>query len=271
MQHHQYRHHCQGKRPTEHLPEYFRVPFLVLRTLNLRSTLSTFWSEFCIVKTNTVVEQTSELAFPHCSSSQISTFIAPSLQPLLQLVTWLGLSSPQRTVLYLQMVPALWQISLSALTLAPGPHGIIKTLHPPKAHMSEDNSSIILHIKACHSDGRPAGENFQTWSFFMDIFRFCNVPLTPRSGTETDSLRRQSHCLQTSAGWSSVLWLPGPAPSPWGPVNTRVHQVVLSPGRDRCSISVLCVAHVSGLSGWIDRFIECTRSSPLHSTTMKIL
>lgn len=154
----------------------------MLRTLNLRSTLSTFWSEFCIVKASTVVEQTPELAFPHCSSSQISTFIVPSLQPLLQLVTWLGLSSPQWTVLYLQMVPALGQISLSALTLAPGPHGIIKTLHPPKAHMSEDNGSIILHIKACCSDGRPAGENFQTWSFFMDILRFCNVPLTPGVG-----------------------------------------------------------------------------------------
>lgn len=53
--------------------------------------------------------------------------------------------------------------------------------------MSEDNSSVFLHIKACHSDGRPAGENPQTWSFFMDILWFCNAPLTTRSETETDS------------------------------------------------------------------------------------
>lgn len=132
--------------------------------------------------------------------------------------------------------------------------------------MSEDNSSVSLHIKACHSDGRPAGENPQTWSFFMDILRFCNAPLTTRSETEIDSptvFKPLPDGVQFH-GFQALLPLHGAQLTP-GSIRWYWAQAGI------IAQSLLSVAHVSGLSGWIDPFVEPTRSSPIHSTTMKIL
>ena len=60
-----------------------------------------------------------------------------------------------------------------------------KSFSPQKAHPFEDNSSVVLHVEACHSVGGSVGADPHTWSFSVDILRFCDAPLPVRSGSET--------------------------------------------------------------------------------------